>query len=146
SSASLALPAPTRNARWRGWLTAEAFARPPSPDFRFESYEVKPAPPTGLVADGQEFDLGDRRLEVIHVPGHSPGLIAVFERASATLFTSDALYDGPMFFDLPRSDRRKAKESIARLAALPARRIHPGHFESFGPDRLRELASRALDG
>jgi glyoxylase-like metal-dependent hydrolase (beta-lactamase superfamily II) len=140
-----ALANPTPEATlWRGWLTADAFASSPSPDFRFENYRLTPAPPAGLVADGQEFDLGDRRLEAIHVPGHSPGLIAVFERATGALFTSDALYDGPMFFDLPRSDRRQARQSIARLAALPAQRIHPGHFESFGPDRLHELASQAL--
>jgi glyoxylase-like metal-dependent hydrolase (beta-lactamase superfamily II) len=128
---------------WRGWLKAEAFASTPPPDFRFEEYKVKPAPPAGLLAEGHEIDLGDRRLEVLHVPGHSPGLIAVFERATGTLFTSDALYDGAMFFDLPGSDWRQAKRSIARLAALPARSVHPGHFESFGPDRLRRLAKGA---
>jgi glyoxylase-like metal-dependent hydrolase (beta-lactamase superfamily II) len=137
-AAVLANPTPEATL-WRGWLTREAFLSPPTPDFRFENYRVRPAPHTGLVADGDEIDLGNRRLEILHVPGHSPGLVAVFERKTKTLFSSDALYDGPMFFDLPRSDRRQAKRSLARLAPLSAHTIHPGHFESFGARRFHEL-------
>jgi glyoxylase-like metal-dependent hydrolase (beta-lactamase superfamily II) len=129
---------------WRGWLTPQAFKSAPSPDFRFEAYGVKPAPPAGVVAGGEEIDLGDRRIEIVHTPGHSPGLVSAFERTTGTLFTSDALYDGPMFFDLPRSDRQEGKRSIARLAALRAQTIHPGHFESFGAERLNELAQRQV--
>jgi glyoxylase-like metal-dependent hydrolase (beta-lactamase superfamily II) len=134
----LANPTP-EGSQWRGWLTGEAFLFPPAPDFRFEAYRVRAAPHTRLVADGEAIDLGNRRLEILHVPGHSPGLVALFERATGTLFTSDALYDGPMFFDLPGSDRQEAKQSLARLAALPAQTIHPGHFESFGARRFEEL-------
>jgi glyoxylase-like metal-dependent hydrolase (beta-lactamase superfamily II) len=131
---------------WRGWLTREAFTTWPSPDFKPEAYAVRPAPHAGLVADGDAIDLGNRSLEILHAPGHSPGLVAIFERAAKTLFTSDALYDGQMFFDLPGSNRRDARLSLGRLAALPAETIHPGHFESFDARRLRELTQeRSVD-
>jgi glyoxylase-like metal-dependent hydrolase (beta-lactamase superfamily II) len=129
---------------WRGWLTREAFSAWPAPDFRFEAYDIKPAPASGFVADGDVIDLGDRRVEIHHVPGHSPGLVAIFEPATRTLFTSDALYDGRMFFDLPGSDRQAAARSFERLAALPAEIVHPGHFESFGASRMREIARMGL--
>jgi glyoxylase-like metal-dependent hydrolase (beta-lactamase superfamily II) len=140
----LANPTP-ETSLWRGWLRPESFRSAPAPNFRFDSYCVKSAPPTHLVADGEPIDLGDRRLEILHVPGHSPGLVAIFEAATRTLFTSDALYDGQMFFDLPRSNAPDGKRSIARLAALQAETIHPGHFESFGASRFNELAAIALE-
>jgi glyoxylase-like metal-dependent hydrolase (beta-lactamase superfamily II) len=129
---------------WRGWLTREAFTAWPSPDFHLEAYAVRPAPHTGLVADGDRIELGDRNLEILHAPGHSPGLVVIFEHATKTLFSSDALYDGRMFFKLPGSNRLDAKLSLARLAALPTELVHPGHYESFGARRLRELADEVL--
>jgi glyoxylase-like metal-dependent hydrolase (beta-lactamase superfamily II) len=129
---------------WRGWLTREAFTAWPSPDFHLEAYAVRPAPHTGLVADGDRIELGDRNLEILHAPGHSPGLVVIFEHATKTLFSSDSLYDGRMFFNLPGSNRLDAKLSLARLAALPTELVHPGHYESFGARRLRELADEVL--
>jgi glyoxylase-like metal-dependent hydrolase (beta-lactamase superfamily II) len=139
-AATLERPTPEAT-MWRGWLTRESFLAAPSPTFQFDQYEVKPAPPLAFVFDGDHIDLGGRRLEILHVPGHSPGLIAVFDAATGALFTSDAIYDGPMFFDLAGSDRQNARQSVARLAGLGAKIIHPGHFESFGPTRLNELIS-----
>ena len=124
---------------WRGWLTRDSFRMAPSPTFQFDEYEIKPAPPLGFVLDGHTIDLGGRRLEILHAPGHSPGLIAVLDAATGALFTSDAIYDGPMFFDLAGSNRQTARQSVARLASLDAKIVHPGHFESFGPKRLKEL-------
>ncbi len=40
--------------------------------------------------DGDCFDLGDRKLEVIYVGGHSPGSICLLDRANRALFTGDA--------------------------------------------------------
>ena len=127
-----------------GWLSAASFARFPNETFDFAAYAIVPAPATRLVAEGDTIDLGDRALRVFHTPGHSPGLVTLFEEATGALFTSDALYDGRMFFDLEGSDRAAAASSIARLAALEARVVHPGHFESFSGEALRELAARTL--
>lgn len=44
--------------------------------------------------DGMEFDLGGRVLEVIHLPGHTPGSIALLDRASRILFSGDAIMAG----------------------------------------------------
>ncbi len=136
---TLANPTP-ESTLWRGWLTRESFLASPSESFLFDQYEVRPAPAHGVLSDGERIDLGDRLLEVLHVPGHSPGLVAVLDRAAGALFTSDAIYDGPMFFDLPGSDRQSAKRSVARLAGLGAKVFHPGHFESFDAERFAELA------
>jgi glyoxylase-like metal-dependent hydrolase (beta-lactamase superfamily II) len=142
-AAILADPTPDAT-MWNGWLTDEAFRKPPYPGFSMARYGLKPAAPSRLVGDGERLDLGDRSLTLLHVPGHSPGLLAVHEPASGTLFTSDALYDGRMFFGLRGSDRQAAARSIARLAALPVTSVHPGHGESFDGDRLRVLAAETI--
>jgi glyoxylase-like metal-dependent hydrolase (beta-lactamase superfamily II) len=55
------------------------------------------------VGEGDEVDLGDRCFEVIHLPGHSPGSIGLWEESSGTLFSGDAIYDGPLLDELPES-------------------------------------------
>ncbi len=137
-AATMAAPSP-QSTLWGGWLDAAAFTGPPPEGFDMEHYAVRPAHPTALLADGDVIDLGDRSLEVLHVPGHSPGLLAAFEAATGLLFSSDALYDGRMFFDLPGSGPAAASRSLDRLAALPARLVHPGHFESFTACRTHSL-------
>jgi hydroxyacylglutathione hydrolase len=42
------------------------------------------------VADGARIDLGDRALEVITVPGHTPGSIVILDPATGNLFTGDS--------------------------------------------------------
>ena len=58
-------------------------------------YRVTSAP-AGREArdDGAILDLGDRVFEVIHTPGHSPGGIGLFERASGIFLSGDVIYDG----------------------------------------------------
>jgi glyoxylase-like metal-dependent hydrolase (beta-lactamase superfamily II) len=139
----LADPNP-RATQWGGWLTGESFSRPPRPDFDFASYRVTPAPATRLVEDGERIDLGDRVLEILHVPGHSPGLLCLFEAATGALFTSDALYDGRMFFDLEGSDPNAAARGIERLLRLEVGVVHPGHFESLTREKFHTLGARTL--
>ena len=69
-----------------------------------ESYCVLPAPATRTVEEGDVIDLGDRRFEVLHLPGHSPGSIGLWEAESGVLFSGDAIYDGPLLDELPGSD------------------------------------------
>ncbi|MGI9463362.1 MAG: MBL fold metallo-hydrolase, partial [Aestuariivirgaceae bacterium] len=91
------LAAPTRaNTFADKHVTDDIFtALPPAPYVSAE-YAVQRAPATGLVADGDVIDLGDRHFEVIHPPGHSPGGIALWEQATGILFSGDIVYDGPL--------------------------------------------------
>lgn len=42
------------------------------------------------VSDGATIDLGDRALEIITVPGHTPGSIVILDPATGDLFTGDS--------------------------------------------------------
>jgi glyoxylase-like metal-dependent hydrolase (beta-lactamase superfamily II) len=116
-----------------------AVAALPFTGFGFDAYRVLPAPPSRLIDEGDEIDLGDRHFKVFHMPGHSPGSVCLFETATATLFTGDVLYDGELLDSLFHSDRDIYLETLARLREIPAGTFHCGHFESFGKRRMIEL-------
>jgi glyoxylase-like metal-dependent hydrolase (beta-lactamase superfamily II) len=117
----------------------------PSADFDPEAYRVRRAPLTAAVDDGDLLDLGDRTFEVLHVPGHSPGSIALWEVATQTLFSGDAVYDGPLLDQLPGSSIADYERTLRRLLQLDVRVVHGGHAPSFGRKRLREIVRKQLD-
>lgn len=116
----------------------------PSAGFDLEDWTLPPLCPTGLLGEGDRIDLGDRSFDVLHLPGHSPGSIGLWEAASGTLFGGDAVYDGLLVDTLPESDRVAYRQTMARIGALGAQTVHGGHRESFGPARLREIVAGYL--
>ena len=116
----------------------------PRAGYDIAGYRVAPAPATRLVDEGDVIDLGDRSFEILHLPGHSPGSMGLWEAASGTLFSGDAVYDGPLLDMLPESDIAHYLETMKRLRDLPVTVVHAGHEPSFGRERLRELADEYL--
>jgi glyoxylase-like metal-dependent hydrolase (beta-lactamase superfamily II) len=117
----------------------------PHGGYDLDAYRVTPAPATRLVEEGDTVPVGDRRFEVLHLPGHSPGSIGLWEAASGVLFSGDAVYDGPLLDELPGSDIAVYLKTMERLLELPVSVVHAGHDPSFGRDRLRELARAYID-
>ncbi|HET9310649.1 MAG TPA: MBL fold metallo-hydrolase [Actinomycetota bacterium] len=118
-------------------------AASPSTGFDVAAWVAPGADATSFVADGDVIDLGDRRLEVLHLPGHTPGSIALWEPDARLLFSGDTVYvDARLGFD----DLDAADASLARLAALPVRRVHAGHDRSFDGDELGLLLDGLLHG
>jgi glyoxylase-like metal-dependent hydrolase (beta-lactamase superfamily II) len=111
---------------------------PPEP-YRSEEYSVKGVKATRILLDGDIVDLGDRKFEVVHTPGHSPGGIALWEKETGILFSGDILYDGPLIEDCYHSDMTAYIMSMRRLLELSPRVVHGGHFPSFDGRRYSEL-------
>ena len=110
----------------------------PVSDYRLDDYTLIPAKPTRLVDEGDVFDLGDRQLQVMHVPGRTSGGLAIWEAASGSLFTSDMLYDGDHGLSWPPDDPATYCASLRRFAGLPVSNVYPGHYGIL--DRKRMLA------
>jgi glyoxylase-like metal-dependent hydrolase (beta-lactamase superfamily II) len=110
-----------------------------------ETFRQRPARVTRLVDGGDVIDLGDRAFEVLHLPGHSPGSIGLWEAATGILFSGDALYDGPLLDELPESNISDYCSTMRRLDSLPVEVVHAGHDPSFGRDRMRTLTRAYLD-
>lgn len=122
----------------------------PDEAFDVEAYRLDPWIPTRVLEEGDIVDLGDRAFEVLHLPGHSPGSIGLWEPSTGTLFSGDAVYDGPLLDQLDDSDIPIYLRTMERLRELPVAVVHAGHEPSFDRARLVELCddylrSRSLD-
>lgn len=137
---------PTREATLADpYVTDDIFDLLPPAPYQSATYQVTSAPATRLLADGDVVDLGDRTFEVIHTPGHSPGGIALWEAATATLFSGDIVYDGPLIEDTYHSDAGDYYRSMVRLYDLPVRVVHGGHFPSYDGAKHRAIIRAWLD-
>ena len=103
-------------------------------------YRIEPAPLTRALAQGDMIDLGDRLFKVLHLPGHSPDSIGLFDERDGTFFSGDAIYDDTLLDDLPDSDRQAYRRTMLRLMDLPVRLGHGGHGPSFDGNRMRAIA------
>lgn len=75
-------------------------------------------------------NLGQYPIKVIHVPGHSPGHVALYSEEQKILITGDVLFKGSIGrTDLPGGDYDQLMDSILnKLIPLgPDVRVFPGH-------------------
>ena len=56
--------------------------------------EVEPLTVDRNLADGDTLQLGDETIQVLHVPGHSPGGLAFYLPESALLISGDTIFNG----------------------------------------------------
>jgi len=140
------LAEPTRTATLADpYVTDDIFdALPPDP-YTSRRYELSGAKATQLLDDGDVLDIGNRQLEIIHTPGHSPGGIALWEASSGILFSGDIVYDGPLIEDTYHADADDYYRSMVRLLELPVRMVHGGHFPSYGGERHKTIIRQWLD-
>jgi glyoxylase-like metal-dependent hydrolase (beta-lactamase superfamily II) len=116
----------------------------PYPGWKAADYAIRPAPLTRVLDEGEVIDLGGRSFTVLHLPGHSPDSIALFDERDGTFFAGDAIYDDTLLDDLPDSDKAAYRGTMARLLDLPVRIGHGGHGPSFTRERMRQIAAGYL--
>jgi glyoxylase-like metal-dependent hydrolase (beta-lactamase superfamily II) len=82
-----------------------------------------------LLKDGDQIDLGDFILRVIHTPGHTPGSICLYDAQSKSLFSGDTVFPfgGIGRTDLLGGSSHDLVQSISRLAKLEVSVLYPGH-------------------
>jgi glyoxylase-like metal-dependent hydrolase (beta-lactamase superfamily II) len=102
-------------------------------DFDPENYDIPPFTVTQWLKDGDIIDLGNRRLEVIHTPGHTPDSICLFDRNARLLWTGDTFYPAPIYIHLPGSALETFIKSYERMIALSSHydRLLPSHNETY---------------
>jgi glyoxylase-like metal-dependent hydrolase (beta-lactamase superfamily II) len=73
---------------------------------------------TAHVRDGERLDLGDRSVEILRTPGHTPDSICLLDRASGLLFTGDTYYSGDIYLWAPETSVADYTASIDKLVRL----------------------------
>jgi hydroxyacylglutathione hydrolase len=102
--------------------------------------EARKVIPTRWLSGGDEVSVGDLKLEVRFVPGHTPGHIIFIHHASQLALVGDTLFQGSVGrTDFPRSSHAQLMEAIkTQLLTLPDDyTILPGHgaASSIGEER-----------
>jgi hydroxyacylglutathione hydrolase len=90
----------------------------------------KPETPDIDLAEGQQVGVGSLRFDVLHMPGHAPGLVVFV--GEGVMLGGDLLFAGSIGrTDLPYADPKAMQRSLERLSTLdPNIVVFPGH----GPD------------
>jgi glyoxylase-like metal-dependent hydrolase (beta-lactamase superfamily II) len=115
-------------------------------DFAAEQVrEWKRIPEFITVRDSDVIDLGERKLEIIHTPGHTPGSICILDRKNRIHFSGDACNINTLCIN--GSGVRELKASAERIRSYEDAfdRDYNGHFGYAGdptcfsqPDCVRD--------
>lgn len=82
-----------------------------------------------MLYDGDILDLGDRTLQVIHTPGHSPGHCCFYEQDRRWLYSGDLIYKGCLYAFYPTTDPQLFYNSVRRVQKYEISRVLPGHHQ-----------------
>ncbi len=121
----------------KGWrleemvgFSKEFFSAPFPADFFPEVFDIPGVNEFTTFKDQENIDLGNITVQVIHIPGHTPGSACFFIPELGYLFTGDTLYAGPEYLHLPESDWKQYFLSLLKIKELTVNKlkmIFPGH-------------------
>lgn len=95
----------------------------------YEGMAWKPIRVSQWLPIGSVIDLGQRKLEVIHTPGHSPESISLLDRQAGILFAADYVYPGSLYAQIPGADLADYLSAAESLLPIlhPETRIFCAH-------------------
>lgn len=81
------------------------------------------------VQNGDIIDLGSRPLEIIDLPGHTPGSVAILDCNHRALISGDSIQDGRIFMFGEHRNMKNYIESLSNLSQLEGKydTIYPSH-------------------
>ena len=94
---------------------------------------------------GEVLEWGDRSLEVVWTPGHSEGLICLWDAEAGIVFSTDHVLEKitphvGLHVESQGDPLGDYLNSLRRIAELPARTVLPGHGPAFNNLTQRALA------
>lgn len=119
------------------WINAGDY---PSVDSMMKGYKGK----ISFLEDGQVFDLGDREIEVIFTPGHTPGSTSFFDKTNGYGFSGDAFGSTNL---LLFTNFSTLIATTARVAEYMEKNnisfTYPGHYSGDNPETLQRVKDLA---
>ncbi|TEW53870.1 MBL fold metallo-hydrolase [Psychromonas sp. RZ22] len=86
--------------------------------------------PTQWLQEGDVVEVGNIKLNILHIPGHTPGHVALFDAVSKQIIVGDILFNGAIGrSDFPRGNHSQLISGIKqKLLTLPQDTVvFPGH-------------------
>lgn len=133
-----------------GETFAEEFRRwpdvvqPPPPGWSVADWQLRPAPLTGVIDEGDRIDLGVRVFTVLHLPGHTPGGIGLLGERDGLFLPGDAIQDDDILDDLPGASVPGHLATMERLRRPDCRLVIGGHGPMMTRARMVEVAEAYL--
>jgi len=90
-------------------------------------YEFFQGSPTKELKGNEIINIGDRFIQTVHTPGHSPGHMCFWEKGRGYLFTGDLVYKDTLFAYFPSTDPKEYLKSLESLSVLPVKQVFPAH-------------------
>jgi len=89
--------------------------------------------------EGQVFDIGSFKLEVINLPGHSSDGVGFYDKKNKILVSGDTLFQGSCGrYDLANSNKDKLRESLVKLTALEYTLLLSGHGPVYNASEIKQ--------
>ncbi|MCQ2497518.1 MAG: MBL fold metallo-hydrolase [Lachnospiraceae bacterium] len=104
------------------------------------------------VKDSDTFDLGNRTLEIIAIPGHTFGSIAILDVENRILFSGDSVQDTHIYLFGDKRSPKGFSSALNKLISISDRfdYIYPSHgtpiLDSDYCDKVLESWNKVLDG
>lgn len=81
-----------------------------------DEYRIEPTDDVRPIAESERLSLGDAALELLAIPGHSPGQLAVLDHRTRICYAADVLEpEWELFAHLDHADVEVYRESVAQL-------------------------------
>lgn len=101
------------------------------------------------LTDGQIFDLGDRKIEVVFTPGHTPGSTTFIDRDAHYGFSSDAFGSGNLLVFTDLSTEIATCHRMERfIKKYDVKYFYPGHYWGDNletPKRIKDVGDICED-
>lgn len=127
------------------YIGGTAVWKPYPKDFDPATFCIPPYRITKWLQDGEIIDLGGRKIEVLHTPGHSPDSICFLDRDARMLWLGDIFYTGSIYTWLAGGDINLLIATYEKLIELFPHYdlIMPAHNE---PAIEKTILEEALRG
>lgn len=87
--------------------------------FSIADFKLFTGPATRILQDRDIIEFGEREIEAIHTPGHSPGHLCFYEKTTGYLFSGDLLYvDAPIYAFYPSTNPKDLVASLLKISEL----------------------------
>ncbi len=81
-----------------------------------------------MLKDRDIVHLGNRFVQIVHTPGHSPGYMCFLGKGARVSFhRRDLVYKDTLFAYYPSTDPEAYLNSLERVSALPVKHVFPAH-------------------